>query len=88
MEVDLDINNYDLDSLVALFKIPIHFEEHHLKQAKKTVLAMHPDKSKLDKEYFLFFSKAYKIIYNIYQFKCSVFLPNLPFDRNRRSSRH
>ena len=69
MEVDLDINNYDLDSLVALFKIPIHFEEHHLKQAKKTVLAMHPDKSKLDKEYFLFFSKAYKIIYNIYQFK-------------------
>ncbi len=69
MEVDLDINNYDLDSLVALFKIPIHFEEHHLKQAKKTVLAMHPDKSNLDKEYFLFFSKAYKIIYNIYQFK-------------------
>ena len=69
MEVDLDINNYDLDSLVALFKIPIHFEEHHLKQAKKTVLAMHPDKSKLDKEYFLFFSKAYKILYNIYQFK-------------------
>ena len=69
MEVDLDINNYDLDSLVTLIKIPIHFEEHHLKQAKKTVLAMHPDKSNLDKEYFLFFSKAYKIIYNIYQFK-------------------
>ena len=30
MDIDLDINNYDLDSLVALFKIPIHFEEHHL----------------------------------------------------------
>jgi hypothetical protein len=69
MEVDLDINNYDLDSLVTLFKIPIHFEEHHLKQAKKTVLAMHPDKSKLDKEYFLFFSKAYKILYEVYLFK-------------------
>ena len=27
---------------------------------------MHPDKSGLDKEYFLFFSKAYKIIYNLH----------------------
>jgi hypothetical protein len=69
MEVDLDINHYDLDSLVALFKIPINFNVQHLKQAKKTVLAMHPDKSKLDKDYFLFFSKAYKILYEIYQFK-------------------
>ena len=69
MEVDLDINHYDLDSLVGLFKIPIDFNVEHLKQAKKTVLAMHPDKSKLDKEYFLFFSKAYKILYEIYQFK-------------------
>jgi len=69
MEVDLDITHYDLDSLVGLFKIPIHFNVKHLKQAKKTVLAMHPDKSKLDKEYFLFFSKAYKILYEIYQFK-------------------
>ncbi len=69
MEVDLDINHYDLDNLVGLFKIPIDFNVEHLKQAKKTVLAMHPDKSKLDKEYFLFFSKAYKILYEIYQFK-------------------
>ena len=29
-------------------------------------LKMHPDKSGLDKEYFLFFSKAYKIIYNLH----------------------
>ena len=69
MEVDLDINHYDLDSLIGLFKIPIDFNVDHLKKAKKTVLAMHPDKSKLDKEYFLFFSKAYKILYEIYQFK-------------------
>ena len=69
MEVDLDINHYDLESLVALFKIPIHFKVEDLKKAKKTVLAMHPDKSKLDKKYFLFFSKAYKILYEIHQFK-------------------
>ena len=70
MDVDLDISHYDLESLVNLFKIPIHFTEDHLKHAKKIVLATHPDKSRLDKEYFLFFSKAYKILYQIHQFKC------------------
>lgn len=70
MDVDLDISHYDLESLVNLFKIPIHFTEEHLKHAKKIVLATHPDKSRLDKEYFLFFSKAYKILYQIHQFKC------------------
>ena len=70
MDVDLDISHYDLESLVNLFKIPIHFTEDHLKYAKKIVLATHPDKSRLDKEYFLFFSKAYKILYQIHQFKC------------------
>jgi hypothetical protein len=29
----------------------------------------HPDKSNLSKEYFLFFSAAYKIIYSIYEFR-------------------
>ena len=69
MEVDLNINHYDLESLVKLFKIPIQFDDNDLKRAKKVVLATHPDKSKLDKKYFLFFSKAYKILYQIYQFK-------------------
>ncbi len=69
MEVDLDIAHYDLESLVGLFKIPMQFGEADLKCAKKIVLATHPDKSRLDKKYFLFFSKAYKILYEIYQFK-------------------
>jgi hypothetical protein len=69
MEVDLDINHYDLESLVGLFKIPMQFTELDLKRAKKIVLATHPDKSRLDKKYFLFFSKAYKVVYQIYQFK-------------------
>jgi hypothetical protein len=29
----------------------------------------HPDKSGLDKEYFLFFTSAYKLIYNLYDFR-------------------
>ena len=65
--MDLDINNYELNDILNLFKLPVMFDDKHLKQAKITVLQMHPDKSKLPKEYFLFFTKAYKILYEIYK---------------------
>jgi hypothetical protein len=65
--MDLDINNYELTDILNLFKLPIMFDDKHLKQAKVTVLRTHPDKSKLPKEYFLFFTKAYKILYEIYK---------------------
>ena len=67
--LDLDINNYELNDILELFKIPSDFKESHLKTCKRIVLMTHPDKSGLDKEYFLFFSKAYKILYEIYTFK-------------------
>ena len=54
MEVDLDIEHYDLESLVKLFKIPMQFCEKDLKIRKKIVLATHPDKSRLDKNIFIF----------------------------------
>jgi len=66
---DLDIDNYDLTDLLGLFKLSINFGETELKNAKKVVLKMHPDKSGLDKEYFLFFSKAYKLLYSLHQFR-------------------
>ena len=59
---DLDIDNYDLKDLLNLFKLNYTFGEIELKQAKKMVLKLHPDKSNLDKEIFVFFNKAYKII--------------------------
>lgn len=65
--MDLEINNYELTDILNLFKLPIMFEEKHLRQAKVVVLQMHPDKSHLPKEYFLFFTKAYKILYEIYK---------------------
>lgn len=34
-------------------------------------LMTHPDKSNMDKKYFLFFTSAYKVIYSIYQFRTS-----------------
>lgn len=69
MSLDLDINNYGLEELVNIFKIPIMFTSYDLQQAKKLVLRSHPDKSGLDKEYFLFFSDAYKILYKIYTYR-------------------
>ena len=53
--MDLDINNYNLDEILQLFKLPLNFNEHHLKQAKQIVLKVHPDKSGLDSQYFIFY---------------------------------
>ena len=70
--LDLNIENYNLNDLLNLFKLKNNFTEEDLKNAKKIVLQTHPDKSKLDKKYFLFFSSAYKIVFQIYNFKCRV----------------
>jgi hypothetical protein len=67
--VDLNIDNYDLHDILNLFKLPVDFNEHDLKRAKQIVLKTHPDKSHLDPEYFRFYSKAYKMVYNIWDFR-------------------
>jgi len=70
LNMDLNINNYELADLLDLFKLDYDFNEEDLKKVKKVVLQTHPDKSpQLDKEYFLFFTEAYKIIYSVYQFR-------------------
>lgn len=69
MSVDLDINNYNLEDILNLFRIPINFDEKDLKQAKQVVLKTHPDKSGLDSKYFLFYSKAYKMLYSVWDFR-------------------
>jgi hypothetical protein len=68
-DIDLNLDNYDLDDLLLLFKMSYNFTEPELKQAKKIVLQMHPDKSGLDKKYFIFFCSAYKTIRSIYDFR-------------------
>jgi hypothetical protein len=67
--LDLNIQNYNLNDLLNLFKLNTNFTEEDLKNAKKIVLKTHPDKSNLDKKYFLFFSSAYKIVFQLYNFK-------------------
>lgn len=66
--LDLNIDNYSMDDLYNLFSIKT-LNEETLKESKKIVLKTHPDKSNLDPKYFLFFSKAYKRLYGIYEFQ-------------------
>ena len=68
-ELDLDIDNYNLHELLSLFKLTEGFTQDDLRSAKRIVYATHPDKSGLDKKYFLFFSKAYKLIVQVNEFK-------------------
>ena len=68
-ELDINIDNYNLYELLGLFKLNEGFTHEELKSAKQVVYATHPDKSGLDKKYFLFFSKAYRLIVQVNEFK-------------------
>lgn len=80
--LDLNIDNYDLLDVLKLFKIEYNFTEQDLKTAKRTVLKTHPDKSKLDKKYFLFFTKAYKILFQVYNFRHRIKNSNESFEKD------
>ena len=67
--LNLEIDSYSLDDILNLFKLGSNFDEQGLRQARKIVLGTHPDKSGLDKEYFLFFTKAYKILHSVHEFR-------------------
>jgi hypothetical protein len=68
-QLDLNIDNYNLEDILKLFNLEYDFDKEGLKNAKKVVLMTHPDKSGLSKEYFLFFTAAYKLVYKIYEFR-------------------
>jgi len=69
-KMDLNIDSYSREDLFRLFGLNnISLSEDIMKECKKTVLKTHPDKSKLDEKYFIFFSKAYKKLLSIYEFQ-------------------
>ena len=69
MSIDFNLENYDLQDLLNIFQLNYNFNMNDLKNAKKIVLQTHPDKSGLEKEYFLFYCKAFRIIKKIYDFR-------------------
>lgn len=68
-EMDLNIDNYTLDDLLRLYGLPAAFNEDDLKRAYHQTLMTHPDKSAYPKEVFLFFTKAFRTIKSVYEFR-------------------
>jgi len=64
---NLDIKTYSFDELLGLFNLNYNISISELKECKKKVLFMHPDKSKKPPEYFLFYKKAFEIIVQYYE---------------------
>jgi hypothetical protein len=66
---NLDINTYSLEEIFGLFDLNYNLSEDSMRAAKKKVLMIHPDKSRLPANYFLFYKQAYEIVLNIYKQK-------------------
>ena len=68
--MDINISNYSIDAIYKLFGVQNKIlTDEVMKEAKKIALKSHPDKCRLDPKYFLFFSEAYKRLFNIYEFQ-------------------
>jgi hypothetical protein len=64
---NLNIHLYKFNELLDLFGLTYNISGSDIKLAKRKVLMLHPDKSKLSPEYFLFYKKAYDIINTFYE---------------------
>jgi gamma-glutamylcyclotransferase (GGCT)/AIG2-like uncharacterized protein YtfP len=69
-QLDLNLDNYSRKDLYSLFGLKhLTLTDDNMRESKKIVLKTHPDKSRLEPKFFLFFSKAYKKLYGIYEFQ-------------------
>jgi curved DNA-binding protein CbpA len=66
---NLDINKYSLEEIFGLFDLTYDLTEESMRAAKKKVLMIHPDKSRLPPTYFHYYREAYDIVLNIYKQK-------------------
>ena len=66
---NLKIENYSFEEILELFDLTYDLHIEDLKRAKKKVLMIHPDKSKLPSDYFLFYKKAFEIVIQYYDNK-------------------
>ena len=64
---NLNIHMYNLQEILGLFDLTYNISMEDLKRAKKKVLMLHPDKSKLSADYFLFYKKAFDIVIQFYK---------------------
>ena len=58
---------YSLTELLGLFDLTYDLDIEGIKRARKKVLMTHPDKSNLPSEYFLFYKRAFEMVYGLYE---------------------
>jgi hypothetical protein len=85
---NLKIQSYSLEDILGLFSLSFEFDVEDLKRAKKQVLMIHPDKSKLPSEYFIFYKRAFEIIVQFHTEKTrqSQRVPTEPIIYNKTSN--
>jgi hypothetical protein len=59
---NLNIKMYSFKEILDLFHLSYDFTLEDLKQAKMVVLKMHPDKSRLPSDYFIFYKRAFEVV--------------------------
>lgn len=64
---NLNISLYSLDEILGLFDLNYDIDLEGIKKAKNKVLMLHPDKSKLPADYFIFYKQAFEIIVRYYE---------------------
>jgi hypothetical protein len=64
---NLQLKSYSFQELLQIFDLSIDFHLEDLKRAKRKLMMVHPDKSNLPPEYFLFYKQAYEIIVQYYE---------------------
>lgn len=67
MSHNLNISMYSLEEILGLFDLTYNIDIEGVKRAKKKVLMLHPDKSRLPADYFLFYKQAFEIVVRYYE---------------------
>lgn len=84
MNFDLNIDNYNFKDILQLFDLnsEIEISCNDIRSAKIKVLSMHPDKSGLSSEYFIFYKRAYEILLPYYHSQPEVKINTIVGERN------
>lgn len=64
---NLNVSMYSLEEILGLFELSYDIDLEGIKKAKRKVLMIHPDKSRLPSEYFIFYKRAFEIVVQFYE---------------------
>jgi hypothetical protein len=64
---NLNIQTYSFPEILALFNLSYDISLEDMKRAKKQVLMIHPDKSRLPADYFLFYKRAFEQVVQYFE---------------------